>query len=139
MKIRRANQKDVIKISTFVKELKANTTSNGHTIGKEYLKSLLRTGFVFYAESDETVAGVLLANVDARIQFSNILHMFIHPEHNDAGLKESLVNKHILECKKMNVCDIALQTPETELDVLKFYEQLGFAQENKFVLLTKTI
>lgn len=139
MKIRRANQKDVESLSNFVREINSANTAYGHTLGKEYFKSVIRSGFVFVAEEQGKKAGILLAEVDARIQFSHILHIVIHPEYAEDEIREALVNKHVDECRKMNVCDLALQTPDKEKNALKFFENMGFSAESKFVLLTKNI
>lgn len=139
MKVRRANQKDVEMLSNFVHDIKSTCTVYGHTLGKEYFKSLIRSGFVFVAESEGEPIGMLLAEVDARIQFSNILHVVIHPKFSCDEVRSMLVRKHMDECRKMNISDIALQTPEKEKKALKFFKELGFSAENKFVLLTKSI
>ncbi|MFP4111489.1 MAG: GNAT family N-acetyltransferase [Candidatus Woesearchaeota archaeon] len=139
MKIRRANQKDLDVLSNFVREANSTTTVHGHTLGKEYFKSVIRGGFVFVAEDQGNCKGILLADVDARIQFSKIIHVVVHPEENDEEIREALVNKHMNECKKMNICDIALQTSDKEKKTLKFFENMGFSPENKFVLMTRTI
>jgi hypothetical protein len=139
LKVKRANQKDVGALSEFVKEIEMANCSTGHTLGKEFFKSLIRSGFIFMAKDDDKIIGLLLANVDARIQFSNILHVLSHPEFPENDVRNALVQKHMDECKKMNICDIALQAPESEESILKFFLDKGFNAENKFVLLTKTI
>jgi N-acetylglutamate synthase-like GNAT family acetyltransferase len=139
VKVKRANQKDVENLSKFVRSINSTSTAYGHTLGKEYFKSLIRSGFVFYAEENGEFIGLLLADVDARIQFSNILHVCMHPEFNNDLVQQALVQKHMDECKKMNISDIALQTPMTEKKTLKFFENMGFNTENKFVLMTRTI
>ena len=139
MKIKRANQKDVQALSNFVREIDSIYTVYGHTLSKEYFKSIIRAGFIFYAEHEGDMKGILMADVDARIQFSNIIHVVTHPKHTDDEINTALMEKYITECKKMNISDIALQTPETQQKTVEFFKNLGFAQENKFVLMTKSI
>ena len=124
MKVKRANQKDVGTLSEFVKEIQKVNSSTGHTLGKEYFKSLIRSGFIFMAKEEDKIIGLLLANVDARIQFSNILNVLTHPKHPENDVRGALVQKHMDECKKMNICDIALQAPESEKSILKFFTDI---------------
>lgn len=140
MKFRKANQRDVDSLQAFSCELADKKTVFGHTLGREFFKSMIRTGLVYLAENDtKNVVGCLVANADARIQVSNIVHLSTHPETGNSTIVEGLLDKHFDECKKMNISDVALHTADVGKDNLAMYDNLGFAQEKQFTVLTKQV
>ena len=140
MRFRKANQKDVDMLTAFSQEMQEQSTVFGHSLGREFFRSIIRTGLVYIALSnDKELMGYLLAEADARIQFSNIVHISTHPKHKKEELVEGLVEKHYEECQKMNISDIALHTTELGKKNLTLLSELGFNPEKKFMMLTKTV
>ena len=138
MKFRKANQRDVESLQTFTSNSSDKTTLFGHSLGREFFKSIIRTGLVYIAETDKKeMQGYLVAEADARIQFSNIVHMLIHPEACKESIVSGLLNKHYEECKKMNISDIAMHTAKNQdVDMLS---SMGFSTEKEFVMLTRQV
>jgi N-acetylglutamate synthase-like GNAT family acetyltransferase len=140
MKFRKANQRDVDALQNFAASTTETRTVFGHSLGREFFRSIIRTGLVYVALSDnKDVLGYLLAEADARIQFSNIIHMSLHPEASKEELVQGLLEKHYEECQKMNISDIALHTTELGKKNLDLLSNLGFAPEKKFMMLTRQV
>ncbi len=140
MRFRKATQRDVDSLQLFNSKMPEKTTVFGHTLGREFFKSMVRTGLVYLAEDDsKKTIGCLLANADARIQFSNIIHLAIDPEVAKAEVIDGLMKKHIEECKKMNISDVALHTTELGKKNIDMYSNMGFNPEKKFMMLTRQV
>ncbi len=140
MKFRKANQRDVESLQAFSASSVESKTVFGHSLGREFFRSIIRTGLVYIALSDKKeVVGYLLAEADARIQFSNIIHMAIRPDLEKEPVVQGLVEKHYEECQKMNISDIALHTSELGEKNIQLLSNLGFSPEKKFMMLTRQV
>ena len=140
MKFRKANQRDVEALQNFSASMVDSKTVFGHSLGREFFRSIIRTGLVYIGMSDKKdVVGFLLAEADARIQFSNIIHMAIHPDYDKEDIVRGLVSKHYEECQKMNISDFALHTSELGQENINLLSNLGFNPEKKFMMLTKQV
>ena len=140
MKFRKANQRDVDSLQSFSMVMTDQRTVFGHNLGREFFRSIIRTGLVYLAISDDKqVLGYLLAEADARIQFSNIIHISIDPNVSKDDVVQGLLMKHYEECQKMNISDIALHTTELGKKNLDLLSTLGFSPEKKFMMLTRQV
>ncbi len=140
MKFRKANQRDVDLLQSFSASMVESKTIFGHSLGREFFRSIIRTGLVYVALTDKKeVAGYLLAEADARIQFSNIIHISLNPEFSREDIVQGLLDKHYEECQKMNISDIALHTSELGQDNIDLLSNMGFNPEKKFMVLTRQV
>ena len=140
MKFRKANQRDVDALQSFATSMTEERTVFGHSLGREFFRSIIRTGLVYIAVSDDKqVLGYLLAEADARIQFSNIIHLSINPDLDKGEVVQGLLAKHYEECQKMNISDIALHTTELGKKNMDLLSTLGFSPEKKFMMLTRQV
>ncbi|MFP4117353.1 MAG: hypothetical protein ACLFTR_00355 [Candidatus Woesearchaeota archaeon] len=140
MKFRKATQRDVESLQSFSASTVESKTVFGHSLGREFFRSIIRTGLVYIAISDKKeIVGYLLAEADARIQFSNIIHMSIHQDYDKENIVQGLIEKHYEECQKMNISDIALHTSELGKENIQLLSDLGFNPEKKFMMLTRQV
>ncbi len=140
MRFRKANQRDVDLLQSFASSMAEQRTVFGHSLGKEFFRSIIRTGLVYMALSDDKkVLGCLLAEADARIQFSNIIYISIDPDTSRDAVVQGLLEKHYEECQKMNISDIALHTTELGKKNIDLLSNLGFSPEKKFMMLTRQV
>lgn len=140
VKFRKANQRDVDSLQSFSMTMADEKTVFGHNIGREFFRSIIRTGLVYLAVSDDKrIIGYLLAEADARIQFSNIIHLSIDSNFSKDEIVQGLLIKHYEECQKMNISDIALHTTELGKKNIDLLSNLGFNPEKKFMMLTRQV
>jgi ribosomal protein S18 acetylase RimI-like enzyme len=91
-------------------------------------KMSFQSEFFFVGTSEENIVGSIMVGYDGRRGWLNCLA--VHPKFQRHGLGKQLVDFGISELEKLGCQKVNVQVRTSNLDVLAFYQKLGFSDDH---------
>lgn len=159
--IREAKRTDVGSFAATI----ARTKTIGKLTPKTYLNWIVREGFAFVAEDNDTIStdksnaktksktktktkvtrtkakktkksiGFLLAERDSKVA-AHVNYLYIHPRHRGQGVGSILMKHFLGTCRKKGIRYVDLHSKEKTAG---FYRNFGFKSEGKYAVLFKRL
>lgn len=130
--IRKAGYKDIPHIMSTIIKAKAM----GNAAPPFYFRWIVRNGIAIIAEKEQKTAGFLVAEVNNKIAYTQLIYLFVQPKFRNQGIGSALMKYFLKTCHKKGVKYIDLHAQNKALG---FYKKFGFRPEGKFAALYKKI
>lgn len=86
-------------------------------------------GLFFVAEEDNHIVGTIIAGFDGHRGW--LYSLAVIPQYRRMGVGTSLVNKAMLELRKIGCLKVNLQINSENNEVIDFYKKIGFSIEDR--------
>lgn len=86
---------------------------------------------------DDTIVGTAICAFDGRRGY--IHHVAIHPKHQNQGLGRKIIEQSIAHYDSLNAVKVHLFIEKDNLEVISFYQKLGWRIRDDLIMMTKTL
>jgi len=137
MNIRKAKEDDIPTIMKWAKEADELQTYAGDHLGKGFYEKIIKEGVSFVIELEDKMAGFLVAELDADLDFSYLTQLFVLPDQQGQGLGKMLIEAYLDKCKESGVAKVYLFAQEKNEKAIEFYNKQGFKKGKPYIAMYK--
>lgn len=139
MEIRQARQEDVHQVYALGENVDEFHTSDQapNFWPEEVLNKCVNKEDVYFfvAETQNKIAGFIIANCNRSLSKALIENIFVRPEMRGQGIGSKLVTKVVESAKANGYQFISVLTPPDDVAAIATYEKVGFAKGETFLWL----